>query len=435
MDRILAADLPGPRAYFTAFDQGLLNRTENKEVYVKTVERRLKFLLLLKTHVICAASHLSSEVAQRILTAHPYLLGNGLIVPALRVDKESIGPALAANPNADRASLSSFYEEHVPRVVSWRIEDNSPLFKAHFLDELQNKHSVLRRNLSKVHTSNYNGLIKRIRAHEGLSPSILEEATKRFPAVARMMLMSFAALLYHVFGAKSIDSESCLPQEDYVDYDLADIEQRRTRLSEDQIFQKIFLEAALDTLQKEYIPLEFLDYLSFQDIMLIRKPIEESEFRTEYDRFIRACTEPVTKGQTTAVLDVQTLESIRERLKKSFDVVFNKELLPFLRKKVRESGKTLLSSSSSLALDIAGFIPVMSVPAGAISAIRDSRAWMFNVQDVWSDVLVLGDQAKLLHRRKAILEKYVSDQSISDKATMLDLVDLLMKTIAKKMEL
>jgi hypothetical protein len=263
----------------------------------------------------------------------------------------------------------------------------------------------------------------------------LDEGAKQLPPAAHTMLMSFGALLYHVFGAKSVDSESCLPQENYVDHDLADIEQRRTRLSEDQIFQKVFLEAALDTLQKEYIPLEFLDYLSFQDIVLIRKPIEDSDFRTEYDRFTRACIESVTKGDTTRILDVQALESIRERLKKSFDVVFNKELRPFLKKKARESGKALLGSSSSLALDIVGFIPVASVPAGAISAIRDSRAWMFNVQDVWSDVLVMRDQTKLLDRRRTLLEKYISDQSLSDKATMLDLVDLLMKTIAKKMVL
>jgi hypothetical protein len=132
MNRMLAADLLGPRAYFTGFDQNFLNRAGNKEAYVKNIERRLKLLLLLKTHLVCAASHLSSDVAQTILTTHPYLLDSGLIVPALRVGKENIGVALADSPSADRASLSAFYEQHVPRVVSWRIEDNSPLFRAHF---------------------------------------------------------------------------------------------------------------------------------------------------------------------------------------------------------------------------------------------------------------------------------------------------------------
>lgn len=69
-----------------------------------------------------------------------------------------------------------------------------------------------------------------------------------------------------------VNCESALPQENYIDYDLADLEQKRVRLTEEQVLWKLLVELILDSLQRAVIPVEMLDRLSFADVMKIRQP-------------------------------------------------------------------------------------------------------------------------------------------------------------------
>ena len=82
-----------------------------------------------------------------------------------------------------------------------------------------------------------------------------------------------------MYGARVVNCESALPQENYIDYDLSDLTQKRTRLSEDQILSKLFRELVFDSLQKRFLPVDMLDLLSFEDILKIRKPLLGSVFQ------------------------------------------------------------------------------------------------------------------------------------------------------------
>jgi len=87
-------------------------------------------------------------------------------------------------------------------------------------------------------------------------------------------------------GARVVNCESALPQENYIDYSLTDFSKHRVMLSDTQVFLKIFFELAFETLYRNALPVEVLDILSFEDIHCLRKPLENSSFRRKYDNLI-----------------------------------------------------------------------------------------------------------------------------------------------------
>jgi hypothetical protein len=70
MRRTNPLELCGPRAYFTAFDPKIVARSGDSSELRLQCERKLKLLLLLKSRVVCAASHLSSPIAHAIFRAN-----------------------------------------------------------------------------------------------------------------------------------------------------------------------------------------------------------------------------------------------------------------------------------------------------------------------------------------------------------------------------
>jgi len=66
MKRINPNILVGPRSYFTSFDYRIVKRSKNLDFLKREVERKLKLLLLIKSQITCAASHLTSTFAYEI---------------------------------------------------------------------------------------------------------------------------------------------------------------------------------------------------------------------------------------------------------------------------------------------------------------------------------------------------------------------------------
>ncbi len=91
MNLVSPKSIKASRVYFTEFDrvsysQLVLSAAELESIR-HNIERKLKLLVLIKGHVIIAASHLlESELAREVLFPHPRLFSNGVIVPALRVE-------------------------------------------------------------------------------------------------------------------------------------------------------------------------------------------------------------------------------------------------------------------------------------------------------------------------------------------------------------
>ena len=121
-----------------------------------------------------------------------------------------------------------------------------------------------------------------------LGRETIDRASKGLPLKYRRLLQAYRKLLYHVSGARVVNCESALPQENYIDYDLADLQQRRDRLSEEQVLWKLLVELVLDSLQRAVLPIEMLDAISLEDVVKIREPLLASNFQQKYDELIRS---------------------------------------------------------------------------------------------------------------------------------------------------
>lgn len=94
MKFVSSDDLSPNRAYLTIFDRVTYSQVAwtpaDVEAIRQALERQLKFILLIKGHVVVAASHLlESELAHEVLLPHERLFSEGIIVPALRSEFDS----------------------------------------------------------------------------------------------------------------------------------------------------------------------------------------------------------------------------------------------------------------------------------------------------------------------------------------------------------
>jgi hypothetical protein len=333
MERIDPINFQGPRAYFTDFDYKIVRFKQDNEAYRREVERRLKVILLTKNTVVCAASHLTHEFAYTLFKDNPILLTESMILPALRRDIEHITDYIeektpGEHPVAQdlgikgylKENMKDFYRDHVKKVVDWELIENTEWFGATLLNVLKDEYSVIRRNLPSLSKDKLDSLLSEIENHEILTREIILEGILTWPTKEQRIFLNLVNLIYHMSGARAVNCESALPQENYIDYSLNDFSEHRVTLSDTQVFLKIFLELAFETLHKNALSVHFLDQLSFEDINYLRKAIEKTSFRKRYDEVIQKSVQVVRKSETdpeVVVYDIkEPLEIRRESIKK-----------------------------------------------------------------------------------------------------------------------
>jgi hypothetical protein len=384
MRRISPTDFQGPRAYFTAFDPKIIAGSDHSNIR-RNCERRLKLLLLLKTHVVCAVSHLKSPIAVDLFKQNPFLLNQGHVVPAIRDSVSSIADAFVVSADSQDdiySDLVPFYEAHISTAVNWGLQDNSGWFQNRFREELSDPLSVLRRNIPTVGDDAIDKFLNGLSTTDILDRSTIERWIQTLTPDVQKVVRVFRDLLYHISGARVVNCENSLPQDEYLDFDLADLSQKRTRLSDDMVFWKLFVEHAFASLHMRTVPIEILDVIEFTDIVAIREPLMESGFQTKYDEMVRLAIE-IARGPSPRLLEnAERLEQIRESLDITFQDVFEKELPFFIRNRKPKLGTDMASNSISIGLGVLGLIPMIGTVASAVSLAKDSASFCFNVMDM-----------------------------------------------------
>lgn len=422
--------LNGPRAYFTAFDHRIISRTDDLLLLKKQVERKLKILLLIKSKIVCAASHLTSHFAYDIFQKNPFLLNEGHIVPALRSDKTNISELFDKTKN--RYEIIKFYTENIKTIVSWQLEDNSSWFKKQFISEFQNENSLIRKQLPSLSSRKIAKIIQDVQSSDILSREKIDNVTKGLPKYAKLVILNFRELVYHMSGARVVNCESSLPQENYIDYDLVDIQQKRTRLSDEQILWKMFIELILDSFQKYAFDIECLDMLTFEDIIQIKQPLFESNFQESYDNLIGRVISDASQSKKDLFFNVSELEAIRKNLENTFKSVFEEQLPNFLKKRAISQAKELGSISASIALGVLGFIPALGAISGFISLLKDSPAFLFNIGQTYSSMRSINNLNNYLKTKENYLKRSIDNSDLNDKTLMIDFVELLTIKISNK---
>lgn len=434
MKRIAPQALIGPRAYFTDFDHRLVSRCRDRALFRRKVERKLKVLLLLKGRIVCAASHLATRFAYDFFRDHPVLLTSETIVPAFRADKTDLSELFARKRFHDREDSVRFYSDHVRSTVTWQLEENSGWFRDRFIADLQDDRSVLRHHFGKEHEETIADLLGEIQKESLLGRETIDRVSKSLPLKYRRLLQAYRELLYHVSGARVVNCESALPQENFIDYDLADLQQRRIRLSEEQILWKLLIELVMDSLQRALLPIEVLDAISFEDIMKIRQPLLASEFQEKYDNLVGSVVAP-SGANDWRVLSVNELERIRSELARTFDEVIQKELPNFLKKKAHQQSRQLMSVSSSVVLNLVGVVPGAGLITNAVGMLKDTPALFFNIGRTYSSACAIYDLQRYYTTKEKILDKEIGRHDLSGKSPLHDMVELLGAVLAEKIRM
>lgn len=452
MKRINPTSFNGPRAYFTDFDYKIVRFKDDKEKYRKEVERRLKILLLTKNTIVCAASHLTHEFVYNLFKDNPILLTEGMILPALRRDMDHITDYLEERiiekkqpfaqdleiKNDLKENMKAFYRDHVNKVVNWELIENTTWFKTTLLRLLKNEHSVIRRNLLSLSKRNLDSLLNEIERNKILTREIILKGISSWPTKEQRILLNFVNLIYHMSGARVVNCESALPQENYIDYSLTDFFKHRATLSDTQVFLKIFFELAFEILHKNALSVDLLDLLSFEDINHLREPIEKSSFRKKYDELIQKSIQIMMKSENNledVVYDIKKTGEILDQISKTFEEIFKQELPEFLKKKYKETTKELWKSTLSIGIGIAGLVPYLGNIATPLSLFQSLREIFVNLKQSFRSKREIHNYNLYLKNKEKRLRQLIEKYPISEKSILLDILDLLVKTISTKFKL
>lgn len=440
IERIIPTNFHGPRAYITDFDPKIVQFKLNRESYKREVERRLKIILLTKNIVVCAASHLNNEFTYNLLKDNPILLEKNMIIPALRRDKQHITDYLddMSVNNKLKREIEGFYESYVKKVVDWELMENTSWFKANLLEALKDEHSVIRRNLPNLSKEKLNSLVSEIEKNKILTREIVLEGISTWSIKEQKILLNFVNLIYHMSGARVVNCESVLPQENYIDYSLTDFSKHRTTLSDTQVFLKIFFELAFEILHMNTLPTELLDVLSFEDIHYLRKPIEKSSFREKYDELIQKSIQIIKGSETdfkSAAYNIEKPLEILKQVSKTFEENFQQELSEFMKKKHKETVKGLWKSSLSLGIGAAGLVPIIGIIPTAFGLVNTSREVFVNLNQYFKSKKEMNNYDLYLKKKERMLRQLIEKYQISEKSVLLDTLDLLANTISTKIKL
>jgi hypothetical protein len=356
--------LDTPRAYFTEFDRITYSQVawtkEDIETIKLNLERKVKLLSCIKGKVIIATSHLfESEIAQEFIKKYPIVLEESIILPALMSQYKDFSAFLAykregsneqnSYTGRDKDEINALLSNSVDAVVKWDSQATTAWMKQRLLQDLEDERSVLRFNLSGVPLS----LILETASHisELESPSrgeIYNIAKDSGNKILWTQLADYTDFAYYLAGAHAVNSEGILPQENLVDFSIVDLAHGKTKLSDYEVFYRIFISIIKQKTQK-YFPLEVLDTLTFEDIVELRKTLLHSGFVEKYNAMMEKTKHRIEIADTDQlILTVGELAKFENELHLIFTDAIVKEVYQMKKVDLQRRGTKVLTSLGSL---------------------------------------------------------------------------------------
>lgn len=424
------------RVYFTEFDRVTYSQVAWTSADVETIrrnmERKLKLVVLLKGHVVIAASHLlESELAHEVLFPHPKLFSKGVIVPALRSEfigfegfldsKLAEGKEVSHYEGDARREMAQMLDSQVAMAVKWEVHQTSGWFKTRLLSDIRDDQSLLRSCLREGGAVIPLGLISRINDFPILSRHDVYLAAKATGDKHLWnVLCNYTDFLYYLTGARAVCSEGLLPQENILDFSLSDLAGGRTRLSESEVFFKVFVDlvkAATHT----HFPLDVLDALSIDDVLDLHCVAVEDRFIEKYNAIQQKTKDGLAiHDPERLVLLMEELEEFERQLHNEYRTAIEKELPKYLREPKKLKAAKFLNATASLFLS----------PWGIATGAKDMVVSGLELAGIGHITNIT--QNRIQRRLKTCLD-LLGKTKLEGKPVLLGFVKRLQKRYAKKM--
>lgn len=365
MDQATPAKLHPHRVYLTAFDRVTYSQVawtpEDVEHIKNSLARTLKLLALTKGHVVIAASHLlESELARELVLPYPELISKRIIVPALRDDYATCRTFLEAKKSSSSPGEASLYEGEEQKtianlidleglVVRWDPAKTSGWFKERLLRDLRDEKSLVCTLLSRESLSVPDEFNRELEESPTLSRGLVYQVTKQYGNLPfREIVNGYVDFLYYLSGAKAVQSEGILPQENIVDFGLHDLDSNRCPLSEHEIFTKLFIDA-VKAATSTHFPEDFLDALELPDILRLHAIAVDQSFVDKYNAIqVRTKSAIQIEDPERLVLLMNELLELEKELHRAFAVEVRKELPSKLKELQEVRAASLLHALTSL---------------------------------------------------------------------------------------
>lgn len=327
MKKINPHELTGARTYFTGFDNKSYV-SKSKDEKLKVLKRTLKVLLLTKNQIVFGASHLKSDLALELFNESPEVFNQGVVIPALR-NEHNGDLTKASNNNVDSSSFPSY--------VGWDLTDNTTWFTEQLINGFKYENSLLRNNIEYTSKKNINEIIDLVSDSKYFDRAISNDKIKSLLDPKDLGGFNrYQNLIYNVSGARVVNCESSLDQENMIfDYSLTDIKDKKIFLSDVEIFHRIFVEQALNTLHRNnsMFSITFIDALEFSDILDLREKIDDNNFIEKYNNLINKSSQLIEKKDFIDFYSLEELLSISETLHSNFNQDIEKEASRYLKSK------------------------------------------------------------------------------------------------------
>jgi len=427
-------DLISHRVFYTEFDRynSFFHWENNRNDIQRLLERKLKLLILTKGHVVVASSQLlESPFAHNILLNHPKLLDSGSIVSSMKYGHDTTFDFLNDKRNEQIKDLKNPYHTKIAKdvadlidekgtIVRWKLEGNSSWFRDRLATDLKDPKSLIRTTLNHENVILPNNISDVIKNNDYLSRGKVESIARSYnnPDLENI-LISYSNFIYYLSGARTVKSEGVLPQENLVDFSIGDLLGSKTKLSESEIFFKIFIDT-VKAKTSTIFPMDFLDSITIENAIELREIAIEKSFIDKYNIIQTKTKEALNiHDPERLVLLMSELEQFESELFFEFSKTLDKELPTRIReKKQRATGKVL----HSLASLIIPFYSPESYKEIIVSGLT---------------IAGKGDVAKSIDKKvnKGLFacESMLERMSVLDRQILLDFVDEMKKKYATNM--
>lgn len=362
--------LYGSRVYLADFDRVTYSQVawteEDIEELIRQLERKLKTLLLVKGHVVIPASHLlDSDLAREILGPYPELFKSGAVIPLLQggstTAKDFLGKMLG-----EKKDIAEFFEGEEPAkmaeildktatFVHYEASFSAEWFRNRLLTDLSDPKSLIRLIYRERKLRLSKKTLKQIEVRDTFDRNDIYWIAKETGNKHQWGLLSnYADFVYYLGEALAVGSEGILPQENIMDFTTKDLAGGRTRLSENQVFTKVFVDT-VKAVTSTHFPADFLDALSIPDAVELHGIAVQSKFVEKYNAIQRATKDGLAiHDAERLVLTLDELDEMEHELQHQFEDALKRELPKQMQERRLGSVAQALHTIGTLAIPFYG---------------------------------------------------------------------------------